>query len=373
MNDKETAFMNQIISPHILAIPPYVAGKPIPELARELGISDAIKMASNENPLGPSPLAIKAVEDQLRTAHVYPESSAPELRNALAARFKLSPNNVILGNGSDEIMEMAAHLLIRPGDEAIMGENAFSMYRICVEAYAGKAVRVPLKNYKYDLPAMARAVSDRTRLIFVAVPNSPTGTIVPKKDFESFLRDLPRDRLLLVVDEAYKEYVRDSDCPEGIDYIGKHLPVMVLRTFSKIYGLAGFRVGYGLAEPWLIELLNRVRPPFNVNSLAQWAALAALEDKEHLDRTLRVTRDGMLHVTTELQNRGLEVIPSEANFVTFCTGSDAGPIYEGLLREGIIVRHLRSFGMEKCIRVTIGRDWENRRFIGALDKVLKAL
>ncbi|MBI5249710.1 MAG: aminotransferase class I/II-fold pyridoxal phosphate-dependent enzyme, partial [Desulfomonile tiedjei] len=173
------------------------------------------------------------------------------------------------------------------------------------------------------------------------------------------------------IDEAYKEYVRDPDCPEGIDYIGKHLPVLVLRTFSKVFGLAGFRVGYGLGEPWLIELLNRVRPPFNVNSLAQWAALAALEDKEHLESTLRVTGEGMQYLTRELRNLGLETIPSEANFITFCTGSEASAIYEGLLREGVIVRHLKSFGMERCIRVTIGRDWENRRFIEALSKVLK--
>ena len=371
MNEKSAGFVNRMISQHILAIPRYVAGKPIAELTREMGISDAIKMASNENPLGPPPLAMKSVEDQLRTAHVYPESSGPDLRNALAARFGLSPDNVILGNGSDEIMEMSAHLFIKPGDEAIMGENAFSMYRICIQAFAGKPVRIPLKNYRYDLSAMAKAVSEKTRIIFLAIPNSPTGTIVSKGDFESFLRDLPQDKLLLIIDEAYKEYVKDPDCPEGIDYLGTHLPVLILRTFSKVFGLAGFRVGYGLGEPWLIELLNRVRPPFNVNSLAQWAALAALEDKEHLESTLRVTGEGMQYLTKELRDLGLEVIPSEANFITFCTGSDAAPIYEGLLQEGVIVRHLKSFGMEKCIRVTIGRYWENTRFIEALRKVLK--
>jgi histidinol-phosphate aminotransferase len=373
MQEKRAGFVNQTVSPHILAIRKYVAGKPIAELARDMGISDAIKMASNENPLGPPLLAMKAVEDQLRNAHIYPESSGPELRQALAARFGLTPDHVILGNGSDEIMEMSAHLFIRSGDEAVMGENAFSMYQICVEAFGGKPVRVPMKNYAYDLNAMAKAVSENTRLIFIAIPNSPTGTIVSKKDFELFVRDLPQDRLLLIIDEAYKEYVKDPDCPNGVDFIDAHLPVLVLRTFSKVFGLAGFRVGYGLGEPWLIELLNRVRPPFNVNSLAQWAALAALEDKEHLESTLRVTGEGMLYLTRELQTLGLEIIPSHANFITFCTGEDAAPIYEALLREGVIVRHLRSFGMEKCIRVTIGRDWENRRFIEALRKVMKAV
>jgi histidinol-phosphate aminotransferase len=371
MNQTKPDWVNRAVSQHILSIPPYVAGKPIAELAREMGISDAIKMASNENPLGPSPLALKAMEDSLRKAHVYPESSAPELRSALAAKNGISPDSVILGNGSDEIMEMAAHVFIRQGDEAIMGENAFAMYRICVEAFGGTAVRIPLKNYRMDLRAMAKAVTHRSKLIFLAIPNSPTGTIISRTEFESFYNDIPKEGLLLLIDEAYHEYVRDHDCPHGLDYVSGDVPVMVLRTFSKIYGLAGLRIGYGLGEPWLIELMNRVRPPFNANSIGQIGALAALEDISHLERSIDTTRAGIRYLSDELTALGLEVIPSQANFVSFCARRSARPIYEALLKEGIIVRHLASFGMENCIRVTVGREWENRLFINALKKVLR--
>jgi len=370
MASKRPSWIEQRISPHILSIPPYVPGKPVAEVARELGIPEAIKMASNENPLGPSPLAIKAVETHLLQSHVYPESSAPELRAALAARFELSPDSIILGNGSDEIMEMVAHVFLQMGDEAVMAANAFSMYRICVEAFGGKAVRVPLRDYRSDLSAMARGVTERTRLVFLAVPNSPTGTIVSSGEFESFLKDLPKGQLVLVLDEAYREYVQEPDCPNGMNYIGSDLPILVLRTFSKIYGLAGLRVGYGLGDPWLMELLNRVRPPFNVNALAQAAAAAALDDVEHLKRSRTMTHSGMAYIGQELNEMGLETIPSQANFVSFCWDRNAKPLYEALLREGIIVRHLSSFGMEKCIRVTVGREDENKRFVAALKKTL---
>jgi histidinol-phosphate aminotransferase len=373
MQQQKPNWIDRVISPNILSIPPYVAGKPIAELAREMGISDAIKMASNENPLGPSPMAMKAMEDSLRKTHVYPESSAPELREVLASRNGLTPDCVIIGNGSDEIMEMAAHVFIRDGDEAVMGENAFAMYHICVEAFGGKPVRVPLKNYRMDLPAMANAVTERTRLVFLAIPNSPTGTIVSRSEFESFYQDLPREGLLLVVDEAYREYVQDADCPQGIDYLNREVPVIVLRTFSKIYGLAGLRIGYGLAAAWLIELMNRVRPPFNANTLGQVGALAALDDAGHLARSIETTRAGIQYLTQELTTLGLKVISSQANFVSFCMERDARPVYEGLLREGIIVRHLASFGMKNCIRVTVGRDWENKLFVSSLRKVLAAM
>jgi histidinol-phosphate aminotransferase len=363
-------WVDRVIAPNVLSIPPYVPGKPIAELQRELGVGDAVKMASNENPLGPSPLAVAAVQEHLRQMHVYPESSAPDLRTALASRFGLSPDWVILGNGSDEIMEMCSHVFMRPGCEAIMGENVFSMYRICTEGFGGDAIRVPLRNHRFDLTAMSKAVTGRTRLVFLAIPNNPTGTIVSRADFEGFLSDLPKDQLFLVLDEAYREYVAAPDCPDGVDYVRAGQPIIVLRTFSKIYGLAGLRVGYGFAEPWLVELLNRVRAPFNVNSLAQVAALAALEDHEHLERSLSAVRDGMAYLTHQLSGLGFEVIPSEANFVTFCGTADANALYQALLREGWIVRHLASFGMPNCIRVTVGKDDENRRFIEALNKVL---
>jgi len=370
MDQKRPDWVERIIPSHILSIPPYVPGKPVAELYREWGVAEAVKMASNENPLGPSPLAVSAMERELQLAHVYPESSAPDLRAGIASHFGVEADTVILGNGSDEIMDMAAHVFLRPGDDAVMGASSFSMYRICVQAFGGRPVQVPLKRYGLDLLAMARAVNDRTRLVFVAIPNSPTGTIVSHRDFEAFLGDLPRDGLLVVVDEAYREYVQDGDCPHGLDYVQGELPVLVLRTFSKIYGLAGLRVGYGFARPWLIELLNRVRPPFNVNSLAQAAALAALSDREHVHRSRELNRDGMRYLLDELSGMGLEVIPSQANFVAFCLKENAKPYYEALLKKGIIVRHLASFGMEDCIRVTVGKPEQNRGFVNALREAM---
>lgn len=231
-------------------------------------------------------------------------------------------------------------------------------------------VPVPMKDHRFDLPAMADAITDRTRLIFLTVPNNPTGTIVSGRELESFMSRLPSQGLILVLDEAYREYVRDEECADGMGLIGGRVPVLVLRTFSKIFGLAGLRVGYGLAEPWLIELMNRVRPPFNVNSLAQMAAAAALADADHVRRSLEVNRRGMELVAGELQAMGLEVIPSQANFVSFCLDANAGPVYQALLREGVIVRHLASFGMERCIRVTVGLEEHNIRFISALKRIL---
>jgi histidinol-phosphate aminotransferase len=365
-------WVDRVISGHILSIPPYSPGKPIAELERELGVINAVKMASNENPLGPSPMAIRALEELARGSHVYPEDSAPELRAALASRYNLPKDAVILGNGSDEVLQFAAHVFIRPGDEAVIAANTFSVYQMVVKAFGGKVRSVPLVNYCYDLKAMAAAVNQSTRLVFIAVPNSPTGTIVSRKDFESFFNDLPEEGLLLILDEAYREYVREPDCPNGVDYIGRGRPVLVSRTFSKIYGLAGLRIGYGLSEPWAIELMNRVRPPFNANSLAQAAALAALNDFEHVERSVHNTEEGMKFLQEELNALGLEVVPSQANFCCFCLGREARPLYEALLRQGVIVRHLASFGMERCMRVTIGTQAENRRFIEALKRALAA-
>jgi len=372
MQQTKPPWLERIISSHILSIPPYVPGKPVAELQREMGLSEATKMASNENPLGPSPFAIKAMERHLREAHIYPESSAPDLRSGLASRLGVSPDWIILGNGSDEIMQMATHIFIQPQDEAVMSEHDFSMYRICVQAFGGRPVRVPMTSHRVDLPALTKVITERTRLIFLAVPNSPTGTIVSRAEFESFLKDLPRDRLILVLDEAYREYVQDRECPIGVDYLSSELPILVLRTFSKIYGLAGLRAGYGVSQPWLIELLNRVRPPFNVNSLAQVGALAALDDIEHVQRSRKLTRDGMDYLAAEFKSLGLQFIPSQANFITFRAGKGAKECYEALLREGVIVRHLASFGMEEWIRVTIGKEEQNRRFISALKKTIPA-
>lgn len=373
MKIERPIWADDVIAPQISGIPPYVPGKPISELTRELGIKNAIKMASNENPLGPSPLAMKAISASLKDIHIYPEASAPDLRLNIAAKFNVNSDCVIVGNGSDEIMALAAHVFLQKGSEAIMGEIAFSMYRICVQAFGGNAIRVPLNDYKNDLDAMYRAVTDKTRLIFIAIPNSPTGTIVSRREFEDFLSSVKYRKLVVVVDEAYAEYVQDPDCPQGIDYIADSPPVLVLRTFSKIYGLAGLRIGYGIGPEWIIELLNRVKPPFNANLLAQIAANEALHDEDHLERSREVTRTGLVYLYNELTSIGFSVIPSEANFITFCGTENARSIYEGLLRQGIIIRHLASFGMEKCIRVTVGTMDENKRFMAGLKETLRII
>jgi histidinol-phosphate aminotransferase len=370
MANPKPQWVEDCVPQQILSMPSYVPGKPVAELQRESGVTDAIKMASNENPLGPSPRALEAVRRHLSQVHVYPESSSPDLRGALAARYRVSPDSVIIGNGSDEIMQFAAHVFLRPGDEAIIAESTFAMYRICVESFGGIVIDAPAAGYYYDLAAMSRAVTSKTRLIFLAVPNNPTGTVVSGADFRSFLGDLPEERLLVVLDEAYGDYVRDPDCLRGVEFLGSKPTVLVLKTFSKLYGLAGLRVGYGLSEEWLIELMNRIRPPFNVNSVAQVAAVAALEDADHVRRTRVVNEEGLEYLVAELARLGVEVVPSQANFICFCLGSDARPVYEALLRQGVIVRHLASFGMSRCMRVTVGTREQNTRFVRALSHAL---
>jgi histidinol-phosphate aminotransferase len=362
----------EVIRKHIASIPPYVPGKPVAELEREMGVRGAVKMASNENPLGPSTSAIESIGAYLSTCHIYPESSAPVLREAIASVFDLSAENVILGNGSDEIMQLCAHILIGPGDQAIMPANSFSMYRIVTESFGGEPITVPLgKDYGLDLSKTGELITDRTRIIFLANPNSPTGTIVTSHSLKSFLADLPSQKILVVLDEAYREFVREPSCPEGSQFIMGNVPIIVLRTFSKIYGLAGLRVGYGLAQPWLIEILNRVRAPFNANSLAQVGALAALTDTDHLRRSRELVWSGVDYLSAELTSLGFHVIPSQANFVCFCVGPKARDVYEYLLRNGIIVRHLASFGMEDWIRVTVGKMEHNEAFVRALRGFVK--
>ncbi|MGC9030268.1 MAG: histidinol-phosphate transaminase [Desulfomonilaceae bacterium] len=352
------------IKRHIKSIPPYIPGKPIAEVERELGIQGAIKMASNENPLGPSPAAMEKMKEHLATCHIYPESSAPALRTALASRFHVSPDQVILGNGSDELMQICAHILVGADDEAVTPAHSFSMYRIAVESFGGKVVQVPLrKDYRIDLQKMAAAVTDRTRIVFFANPNSPTGLITSKEELDAFFARLPSDRLLVVIDEAYREFVRDKGCPEGVAYLNQSIPVLVLRTFSKIYGLAGMRIGYGLSHAWLIELLNRVRAPFNTNTLAQAAAAAALTDFAHEEKTRELVWVGIDYLTSALTALGFYVLPSQANFVCFRAQGRAAALYHYLLRRGVIVRHLASFGMDDWIRVTVGTMEQNALFV----------
>ncbi len=354
------------VHPDIAALSPYVPGKPIDELQRELGLARIIKLASNENPLGPSPKALAVLNDGAPTLHRYPDGGAFKLRQALAERWKVSSDHIVVGNGSDEVLGLLARTFLSPGDEAVMADHTFVIYKMEVMAVHGKAVMVPLKQWRHDLSAMAEAITPRTRLLFVCNPNNPTGTMVSAQEVKQLMARVP-DSVVVVFDEAYFEYVRSSNFPDSMDYVRQGRNVIVLRTFSKIYGLAGLRIGYGVTTPEITDLLNRVRPPFNANSLAQRAALAALSDDEHVAKSRMVNGAGMGQVGAALRTLGFDPVPSEANFLYFDVGQDGRKVFEALLREGIIVRHIEG----RMLRVTIGREEENAAFLAALKQVLK--
>ena len=353
------------IHSHIASLVPYVPGKPIDELERELGIPRAVKLASNENPLGPSPKAMAVLVGAAATLHRYPDGGAYRLRAALADRYKLSSDHVILGNGSDEILGLLARAFLSPGDEAVMADQTFVIYKMEVTAAHGKPVIVPLKQWRHDLSAMADAITSRTRLIFICNPNNPTGTMVTAPDVHAFMQRVP-DNVIVVFDEAYYEYVHDQDFPDSLSWVLQQRNAIILRTFSKIYGLAGLRVGYGLTTPEIAGYLNRVRPPFNVNTMAQGAALAALHDDEHVARSRALNASEMATVEAGLMALGFQPLPSQANFLFFDVGRDGRVVFEALLRQGIIVRHIEG----RLLRVTIGLPEENRYFLDTLKKVL---
>ena len=354
------------VHPDIQSLSPYVPGKPIDELQRELGLTHIIKLASNENPLGPSPKAIAALGDAQDTLHRYPDGGAYRLRQALADRWKLTSEQIILGNGSDEILGLLARTFLTPGDEAIMADHTFVIYKLEVTAVHAKPVIVPLVDWTHDLESMLRAITPRTRLLFVCNPNNPTGTMVTAEAVDRLMACVPED-VIVVFDEAYYEYVRSPKYPDTVAYVKQGRSVIVLRTFSKIYGLAGLRIGYGMSTTEIIDMLNRVRPPFNANSLAQKAALAALGDDEHVAKSRVVNEAGMEQLGLGLRGLGFTPIPSEANFIYFDVQRDGRQVFEALLREGVIVRHLGG----TMLRVTIGQANENSAFLQALQNVLK--
>ncbi|MBE9536223.1 MAG: histidinol-phosphate transaminase [Proteobacteria bacterium] len=347
---------------------PYPPGKPIEEVEREYGIADSVKLASNECPIGPSPKGVEAARKALSKLNIYPDGSGYYLKKHLSEKLGMSDENFILGNGSNEIIELIIRTFIKEGDEAVMGDPAFVVYQLITKGAGGKALAVPLLDYTHDLKAMAAAVTERTKIVFVANPNNPTGTIVDRKEMETFFEAVPDD-VLMVFDEAYFEYASGSDeYQDAMAYIESRPNVIVLRTFSKAYGLAGLRVGYGIASPGLISMLERVRQPFNVNSPALAAAVAALDDEEHLNRALEVNREGMAWLEGELEKAGFEVVKSFANFILFDARMNAAELYEALLRKGVIVRPMGAYGMEEHIRVTVGLPEENTRFIEALNQ-----
>jgi len=354
---------------HILGIAPYEPGKPIEELERELGIHDAIKLASNENPLAPSDRVQKAVIGALGSLNRYPDGSGYYLRQALAAKHAFSADNVVLGNGSNELIELIVRAFLRPGDEAVVPHPSFVVYPMIVQAAGGIRVMVMLKDHRLDLEAMARAITPLTKVVFIANPNNPTATIVTADEVEHFMARLPA-RTIVVFDEAYIEFALGPDFPDTLNYVRQGRKVIVLRTFSKAASLAGLRVGYGVADGDAIALMNRIRQPFNVNSLAQVAALAALEDESHILECVRMIEAGRHFLYDELKALGVRYVPSRANFILADVGRSASDIYQRLLKEGVIVRPMTSFGMESCLRVTVGTPEENRRLVKALRAVL---
>ena len=358
------------IAEHIRSLLPYPPGKPVAELERELGISGSIKLASNENPLGPSPRAVAALAGALGELHRYPEGDCHYLRHALAARLDVAPECLLFGNGSNEVLELIVRTFLRPGEEALMADQAFVVYRLVVQAAGGQSRIVPLRDFTHDLEALAAAVTPATRLLFLANPNNPTGTIFGRDAWQKLLAAVPDD-VLIVLDEAYAEYVEDPDYPDGLATFRAGRPLVVLRTFSKIYGLAGLRVGYGVTQPELVDAMNRVRQPFNVNSLAQIGALAALDDDEHVARSRACNRVGMDYLRREFEQLGLAVVPSWANFLLVHVGNGAA-LYDALLHKGVIVRPMGGYGFPDHLRMTIGTEAENRRLVLALGECLRA-
>jgi histidinol-phosphate aminotransferase len=348
-------------------VPVYEPGRPIEEVARELGLKPQtiVKLASNENALGPSPKAVAAMRRALRSAHLYPDGSGFYLRQALAKRFGIDIDNIILGCGSNEVIEFIYHAFVRPGDEVVVGDRAFVIYGIMAKMFQAKCVEVPFRGHTHDLAAMRAAITSKTRLVFIANPNNPTGTRVTNAELDRFIRSLPA-RVVCVLDEAYIEFVDDP--PPSMEYAMRH-SVIVLRTFSKIAGLAGLRVGYGVAHKDCIALLQKVRQPFNVTAIGQVGALAALGDTAHIRRTKTMTRRGLGYLEREFRKLKLEYVPSCANFVLVNVG-DGDRVFRALQRHGVIVRPMRGYKMPKWVRVTVGLPEENRRFIRALKKEL---
>lgn len=355
---------------HILAIPAYVPGKPVEEVERERGVKGAVKLASNENPLGPSPLAMEAVRRSLAGVHRYPESGGFDLTRKLAGRLGLVPENIVLGNGSDDIIVMLAAAFLRPQDEVILARPSFQMYEIVTRTAGAVPVEVPLSAYRNDLAAMAGRVTPRTRMVFVNSPHNPTGSTVSRAEVEALLAALPPG-VILVLDEAYIEFVRAADHPDSRDYAAGDRPVVGLRTFSKAYGLAGLRIGYGIMPGAVADILHRVRQPFNVSLPAQKAAAAALDDVDFLRRTLETVHAGADFLAEALRSLGLPCLPTQSNFLFFRTPRPAPEVFEALLDRGVIVRPLVGYGYPEHLRVSVGRPEENQRFIEALAQVMK--
>ncbi|MDO9206026.1 histidinol-phosphate transaminase [Methylotenera sp.] len=372
--DLSNAVLSDLAPDHIRAIAPYQGGKPICELSREMGlqVGDIVKLASNENPLGISPKAEFAIQEALLDIARYPDGNSFALREAVSNKFKVAHNQIVFGNGSNDILELAARAFLTAGCEAIYSQHAFAVYPLVTQATGATGVVVPAKNYGHDLPAMLAAITDKTRMIFVANPNNPTGTLLGKDELFEFLKQVPK-HVLVVLDEAYDEYLSAANKSEAIGWLNEFDNLIISRTFSKAYGLAGLRVGFGLCHADIADLMNRVRQPFNVNSIAQAAAVASLADDDFVERSYALNQAGMVQLTQGFNKLRLEYIPSFANFVSFAVKSDtqnAAEVNQKLLQKGVIVRPIANYEMPDYLRVSIGLFSENARFLEVLEEII---
>ncbi len=353
---------------HLAGLDRFEPGKPIGEVKRELGLTEVVKLASNENPLGPSPKAVAAAHAALAEVNRYPDPQATELRAALSRKLDVPVSRILAGNGSVEILDLLARAMLGPGDNAVISEHAFVRFRQIVSAHNHGARLVPMRDWTHDLAAMARAIDSRTRLVFVANPNNPTGTWNRRAEVEALVDALP-DGCLLVLDEAYFEYADHPDFPNGVELVKAGAPVVVTRTFSKVYGLGGLRAGYAVAAPEVLEAVLVIREAFGTNAVAQAAAAAALDDVDHVRRSFDLNRTEKARVEAELRRRGYTVLPSLANFVTYDTRAEGREVFRRLLSKGVIVRPLDPYDMRSFLRVSIGTPPENAAFLSALDAV----
>jgi histidinol-phosphate aminotransferase len=363
--------MKGLARKEIREITPYISGKPIEEIRRELGVKgEIIKLASNENPMGPSPLALEAIEREMKNLHYYPEGTGYTLREKLAERLEISGDEIILGAGSCEVIELICKTFVSPGEEVISSKYAFTVYQLATRIVGGKNIVVPANIYGHDLDAMRDAITDNTKVIFIANPNNPTGTMNMAQDVSKFLDSVPDD-VVVVIDEAYHEYMEREDYPLTLPYIKEKRNLIILRTFSKVHGLAGLRIGYGIAKKELIQFINQVREPFNTSRIAQDAALAAIEDQEHIRKSVQSNKKEKRYFYEMLERENLSFFPSEGNFVTLNLKMNAQEIFQKLMREGVVVRPLEMYDMPNAIRVTVGTRPQIKKFVQSIKKVFE--
>lgn len=358
-----------LTAPGLAGLTPYVPGKPVSELERELGIRDSVKLASNENPLGPGPRAREAIAGLMGEIGRYPDGGGFALRRALAEFHGVPQSAVTIGNGSNDVLDLIARTFLYPGVESVFSEHAFAVYPIATQAVGATARVAKARDYGNDLDAMASLVTDKTRVVWVANPNNPTGTWLAAAPLKSFIGAIPRT-CIVVIDEAYTEYVGEPDFPDATHWLDRFPNLIVTRTFAKAHGLAALRIGYGLSDPQVAELLNRVRQPFNVNAFAQAAAAAAIGDREHVRASVELNRAGMRQYLDAFKRMALAYIPSVGNFITVDVGRPAGPVNQDLLRRGVIVRPVGNYGLPNHLRISIGLEAENARCIAALEDIL---